>query len=76
MATVAVVAPSYDDLSTIPKMLTYAEASRQLCITTRTLQRRVAAGRYTTYGVGRGKRVLTHSIVEDIRRMSELGRDC
>ena len=70
MTTTVVAVPDYTDPSTIPKMLTYAEAARQLCITTRTLQRRVAAGRYTTYGVGRGKRVLTQSIVEDIRRMN------
>lgn len=49
-------------------LLTYAEAAELLAINTRTLSRRIAAGRYRTYGEGNGKRVLHSSILADIRR--------
>jgi len=39
-------------------LLTYAEAAKLLAITPRTLSRRIAAGRYRTYGEGNGKRIL------------------
>jgi excisionase family DNA binding protein len=49
-------------------LLTYAEAAELLAINTRTLSRRIAAGRYRTYGEGNGKRILYSSILDDIRR--------
>lgn len=49
-------------------LLTYAEAAELLAIKPRTLSRRIAAGRYLTYGEGNGKRVLHSSILADIRR--------
>ncbi|GAB4443219.1 MAG: hypothetical protein OHK0015_42880 [Chloroflexi bacterium OHK40] len=49
-------------------LLTYAEACALLAINFRTLSRRIAAGRYRTYGEGNGKRILYSSILDDIRR--------
>lgn len=50
------------------QMLTYAEAAELLRVDKRTVRRRVAAGRYTAYGEGCGKRILYSSIVADIQR--------
>jgi excisionase family DNA binding protein len=54
----------------IPVMLTYKEAADKLKVNKRTIRRRVAAGRYTAYGDGSGKRILRESILADIERNS------
>jgi hypothetical protein len=56
------------DPAKLRPLLTYAEAARLLAIKPCTLSRRIAAGRYLTYGEGNGKRVLHSSILADIRR--------
>lgn len=61
-------ASSPQDPAKLRPLLTYAEAAELLAIKPRTLSRRIAAGRYRTYGEGNGKRILYSSILADIRR--------
>jgi excisionase family DNA binding protein len=51
-------------------MLTYSELAAILKLNTRTIRRRVAAGRYIAYGDGAGRRILYQSVLEDIERNS------
>jgi len=65
-ARVSTESVAYDSV----RMLTYAEVATLLRVDKRTVRRRVANGRYTAYGEGSGKRILYHSILDDIERTS------